>query len=143
MIVRIPDTRLTRLLPAIAWMAVIFALSARSTIPRPRDLSGDWVNTLGHFSVYLVLGVLVWGALGITTVSGWRRAVVAVIMALAYGVTDEWHQSFVPDRNPDGVDLLVDGIGATCGMLLVAWLIRRQRSPLAMPIATPQRTTGS
>jgi VanZ family protein len=141
MIVRIPDTRLTRLLPAIAWMAVIFALSARSKLPAPE--TGDWINTCGHFGAYLVLGVLAWWALGLITVSGWRRAVLAVIVALAYGATDEWHQSFVPGRNPDVVDLLVDGIGATCGMLLVAWLIRRQRSPLAMLVTTPQQTTGS
>ena len=41
----------------------------------------------------------------------------AIALATLYGVTDEFHQSFVPNRMTDPKDLLVDFLGATAGAL--------------------------
>ena len=51
----------------------------------------------------------------------------AVLIAVAYGVTDEWHQSFVPNRHADPRDLAADAIGACAAAASVkAWdIIRR------------------
>jgi len=38
--------------------------------------------------------------------------VVGVLIAAAYGATDELHQYFVPGRQADVADLLADAIGA-------------------------------
>ncbi len=49
---------------------------------------------------------------------GWsplRALLVAIVLATLYGVTDEFHQSFVPNRNTDPKDVLVDFLGATAG----------------------------
>jgi VanZ family protein len=46
-------------------------------------------------------------------------------LAVLYGLSDEWHQSFVPGRTPDVVDILTDAIGAAIGLLLVWWISQR------------------
>ena len=41
-----------------------------------------------------------------------------------YGISDEFHQSFVPGRTPDVLDWLADTSGALLAALLLAWLSR-------------------
>ena len=36
---------------------------------------------------------------------------IAIVVALAYAVSDEWHQSFVPGRTATPVDVAIDAIG--------------------------------
>ncbi len=98
-------------LPALVWAGVIFALSA---LPGS-NLPGGW-SVEGHLAVYAVLGVLVWFALG-GSASGIRGVVLAIAIASAYGITDEFHQSFVPQRNPDVLDWLTDTVGATIAVV--------------------------
>ena len=50
-----------------------------------------------------------------------KNAFWAVLLAVGYGVTDEWHQSFVPGRTPELRDLLADAVGSTFGAGVV-WL---------------------
>lgn len=106
-------------------MAVIFLVSDQPTLPYPDDLDAKVISILGHVGVYAVLAVLIWWALGLTSLSTGWRAVVPVILCFLYGLTDEWHQSFVPGRTPDIRDIVADTTGALLAMLLVTWLERR------------------
>lgn len=95
-------------LPALLWMALLFALSSRSFRDAPSGLS-----PFVHFGEYFILGLLLLFAL--TRTSGWRAGPImlaAVVLAGLYGISDEWHQSFVPERFADPVDVLVDVVGA-------------------------------
>lgn len=125
------DTRSTRRPPVTFYlaplvvMAVIFGLSSQSQLP---DVSRghDLQNVLGHFGIYAVLGA----SLAVLLRSlGWRVShawVAAVLIATLYGITDEFHQSFVPHRNADVVDLMVDAIGAMTGAAIaISWRQRR------------------
>jgi VanZ family protein len=47
-------------------------------------------------------------------------AAAAVAITIAYGASDEWHQSFVPGRTPELGDFVVDGLAATV-VVLTAW----------------------
>ena len=66
----------------------------------------------------------------------WRGEVTVTVMAVAfglallYGVTDELHQSFVPDRTGKAADLVWDGAGALIGVVAarLAWPIVRRWS---------------
>jgi VanZ family protein len=109
---------------AIAWMSLIFALSHRSTLPTPKGLV-NLTSITGHFTVYFVLAVLLWWVLGLFSLSSSGRYLTAWVLAVLYGISDEWHQSFIPGRYPDVLDVITDGIGAACGLLLVWWVTRR------------------
>ena len=42
-------------------------------------------------------------------------------LTVLYGLSDEWHQSFVPDRTGRLDDVVTDSIGSGIG-LVVAWV---------------------
>lgn len=112
---------LGRWIVVLAWMGLIFFLSAQPDLPRPES---DWLDLLisggAHFSLYGVLAFLLSWALG----GGGRGMALAFGLALLYGVSDEFHQSFVPGRVPDVMDLLWDGLGAAAGLLALGILRR-------------------
>jgi VanZ family protein len=114
--------------PALAWAAVIFTFSSFSKLPSPPGLLTDKHAHLGVYGVLAVL--LVWGltdrAPARTT---WKTVLVAVALATAYGVSDEFHQSFVPGRDVSGLDLAADVAGAAIAAIgLRAWAIIRARA---------------
>lgn len=101
-------------------MGIIFGLSSLpgSAVP------GRFGST-GHFVLYAVLGALFMLALP-KTQPLWKWAALAVLLASVYGVTDEFHQSFVPGRMPDVLDWVVDTAGALTSVgVLAAWQARR------------------
>jgi hypothetical protein len=121
----------------IAVMAAIFFLSSRPKLP---DLDGgrDIQSIAGHFFAYAALGAslsilfrwLGWGAM--------RALFAAMVLATLYGVSDEFHQSFVPNRHPDAKDILVDFLGATAGALAAMRLMDwRDDRPNATSDADP------
>ncbi|QMV44860.1 hypothetical protein FPL14_03155 [Cohnella cholangitidis] len=71
-----------------------------------------------HYVAYFILGLTVAFAMGRRS-TAWSGFVINVLICVLYGVTDEWHQSFVPMRSPDPLDLLHDGMGAAAAALLV------------------------
>lgn len=58
-----------------------------------------------------------------------RRWWLALLFAILYAMTDEFHQSFVPGRHPSWVDVLgFDGGGALIALSLgYGWLTRKKR----------------
>ena len=71
---------------------------------------------MAHLGLYTVLGVAL--------ARGWIRSAregsawPVLARGVLYGVSDEWHQAFVPGRHPSPFDLLAD----TAGVLLGYWL---------------------
>ena len=49
----------------------------------------------------------------------WRDAVLSIVVAGAYAMTDEWHQSFVATRYASAVDVLIDTAGAAAGVMVI------------------------
>jgi len=121
--------------PVAAHMVLILTLSSFPRLPAP---PGRLSDKQAHAIVYAVLTGLLCRALAGGRSSGLTAGpiAVAVVVAVAYGVTDEWHQSFVPGRQSEVADLLADATGA--GLAAVAcfsWGIierfRRSRSAAA------------
>lgn len=119
-------------LPPAVYAAVIFWLSGRP-IADEVALLPVWLQSdkLQHGLAYAGLAALLVRAVAgghwraVTT----RRTMIAVALAILYGVSDEWHQSFVPERSADAADVLADAIGASVGgAAVLAWGIIR-RSP--------------
>jgi VanZ family protein len=112
-------------LPVVAWMGLIFGLSAQSSL---LHLKSGWVSLVlssaAHVLLFGVLAVLWARALG-------RRPhawLLAFALAALYALSDEFHQAFVPGRTPDPLDLLCDGLGAVAGLWLWAQLQRLWRT---------------
>lgn len=117
-----PRHKYLRVVPAAVWMAIIFGLSSRSTIPTAPGFGANLTASAGHLVAYGVLGTLVLIALRTWFAFTWRVAAAAIVIAVLYGLTDEIHQSFVPGRDASAADLLLDAIGATIGVaILYRW----------------------
>jgi VanZ family protein len=112
---------------ALAWAAFIFWESSKAD-PFPFVPQGILSHDkLLHFGAYAVLGGLLAGALSRTRLgTAPRAAAVALLLASAYGASDELHQSFVPGRDSDPWDWAADTLGAVAGAAAMAVTLRRR-----------------
>lgn len=112
---------------ALIWMATIFYLSSQSMPELDLGFSGQ--DKLLHLGAYGLLSMLLLGGMP-RPPNGYRPTQIALAVALAalYGFSDEWHQSFVPSRKLDGLDLVADAVGALLGALALHMLTQRNRS---------------
>jgi VanZ family protein len=108
-------TRTSLWLPPLAYMALIFCFSSQSN-PMPTITEHVWDKLL-HTLEYAGLAVLLCRALLGEGLGSLATFVAAVLLAGAYGASDEYHQMFVPLRNPDLRDWIVDILGAALGAL--------------------------
>ncbi|OGQ21100.1 MAG: hypothetical protein A2138_09930 [Deltaproteobacteria bacterium RBG_16_71_12] len=123
-----------RYLPALAGAAAIFVVSSMPRPPIPEVLVFWNSDKLLHAAAYCVLATLV--LLGAQARAGGLTVgarVEATIAAALYGVTDEWHQSFVPGRSLSAYDLMADALGAALGGLVVGALVLRALRRPAQP----------
>jgi VanZ family protein len=105
-----------------AWVLVIFGFSSLQGSSLPPG-TFDYAP-IAHFLEYAVLGALMAFAFGPPRVT--VLAALALLLACSlYGVSDEYHQSFVPGRTPDPVDWAVDTAGAGIAIATVALIGRR------------------
>jgi VanZ family protein len=117
-------TLILRLLPVILWMALIFILSSIPSSDSAPGL-GDW-DKLAHMIAYGGLAWLIARALYPDSAIGWKQIILVVLLATLYGVTDEFHQSFVPGREVSLGDLAADAGGALLAACLLYWLRSRR-----------------
>ena len=116
------------------WAAFIFFMSANTGSGLSNDLGffsgiyralkdmqtqllgpdADAINSIAHFCEYAVFGALLANALR-NHMPLRRACFIALACASAYGVTDEIHQLFVPERLCDPIDWVVDTLGGALG----------------------------
>ena len=114
-------------LPVIAYMGMLFGLSSLSTVPPP---PGDLTDYHVHFAAYVGLAVLTVRALAKGSLRNvtWLVVFGAAAISALYGVTDEYHQRFVPGREFDVFDMAADALGSIVGAGAIgAWSIIRRR----------------
>ena len=100
-------------LPVLLWAALIFALSS---VPSLGTGLGTWdlvLRKLAHVGEYAVLGALLLRALA--------RPWAALALGIAYAVSDELHQTFVPGRAGTPLDVAIDAVGVALGILVLQW----------------------
>jgi len=114
-------------LPALLYAGVIFYLSSQSNpLPfLPRSvLSHDKVLHLIEYGGFA--GLLSLGFSGLDL--SWPRTFLfALLVASAYGASDELHQYFVPNRECDVFDWMADTVGAGLGAAVGCAVLRRRR----------------
>lgn len=108
--------------PALAWMALIYVVSAQPSLP---TIGESWmdraVKAASHAGEYAILAVLLarpalarHGQLA----RGSRLAILGI--CFLYALSDELHQYFVPGRVADWADVAADTSGALVAVLLLS-----------------------
>ena len=103
----------SRFAPPLLLMGVIFFLSAQ---PGLNSGLGTWdtiLRKLAHMTEFGLLWLLWWRALG------YRGKALPALIAIAYAVTDELHQTTVEGRHGSPVDVLIDSTGVAIAILAV------------------------
>ncbi len=94
----------------------IFPFASRHLLNRMHTL----IRKLAHVTEFGALSISIFhGVRGPR--SGWRLdwAIYTLIIAVCYAGLDEWHQSFVPLREPRVRDVIIDTAGALLAQCLV------------------------
>lgn len=109
-------------LPPLAWMGVIFFSSAQPDLPGPPgSLLDALLKKSGHFVVYAMLAFLWYRALSRDGMADRAALGLAFAIAVIYGMSDEFHQSFVPGRRPGLLDVVIDAAGAAVAVGVIGW----------------------
>jgi VanZ family protein len=120
-------------LPVVAYAGIIFWLSSQPN-PLPM-LPRDWLahDKLLHATEYAVLAAMTVVALRLLGLRAGPALLLAVILASAYGASDEIHQSFVPGRSADALDWVADTFGAVLGAVAAFAVLRRPGAQASIP----------
>ncbi len=103
---------------AAAWAGFLFMQSSSSTAGSFLANFPPGSDKVVHAAAFGVLAALV------TLASG--RPLVGVLAALLYGVSDEIHQWFVPERATELLDVVADTVGGAVGALAVDFVARKR-----------------
>lgn len=140
--------RLSRYGPLIIWAALIFIgssdlLSGSNTsmflvrplhwlFPQASDTTLRVLHFIarkaGHFTEYAILALLAARAFRTSSRELLRSRWfwVSLLLVIAYSLTDEFHQSFVPSRTASIYDSLIDTLGGLIALAVLRW--RRGRA---------------
>ena len=98
--------------PVLTYSGIIFWVSSLPSFATAADFS----DKIAHVIEYSLLGYLSARALkGTTSLSKNVVWLAAVGFTFVYGLSDEFHQTFVPTRNAEWADVLADFVGGGIG----------------------------
>ncbi|MBN1355596.1 VanZ family protein [bacterium] len=91
--------------PLVLYMLLIFHISSRPLSPAACRVP-DWIlHMLCYFTFFFLARLAL---IGWFLDRGSRLDNIALIMAALYGISDEWHQSFIPTRHASWIDIFWD-----------------------------------
>ena len=114
--------------PVGVYSLAIFGLSSLSNLAAPFLFPA--VDKFIHTVEYAGLGGLWARAMS----QSWRALPASLVLLSAtffvglYGISDEWHQAYVPGRTAEITDILADTIGGALGSLGFLWLKARKKA---------------
>ncbi|MGH8615616.1 MAG: VanZ family protein [Gammaproteobacteria bacterium] len=117
---------------AVVWATVIFLASSVTLETTAEPLPGG--DKIVHIAFYAILAYFVLCGWCIAKNKTLRKKEVVVVLTviILYGISDEFHQSFVPGRQPSGYDVLADGVGGLLGLLVLGLQLQRRNNMRAL-----------
>jgi VanZ family protein len=102
--------------PFLLALAFVFYLSSLSEVPGARYFWDKLLHTVG----YAGIGVLAMRAFH----GGFGRprllpTILAGIAVVGWGISDEFHQSFVPGRDASALDVVADAVGFLTAVVIL------------------------
>ncbi len=76
------------------------------------------IRKLAHLTVYLILGALLINLFKQYQNITKKKMIIMILLCMLYAISDEFHQSFVANRSPMVIDVLIDTLGSTIGIYL-------------------------
>lgn len=101
----------------LLYCRLIYWLSDQQTLPKIEWFEHQ--DKLHHFGAYFIMGLLAWRSFRHVIHAPIVLALISLTFCSLYGVSDEWHQSFVVGRSSDVFDWLADTVGASVSVLLL------------------------
>ena len=121
--------------PVFLYSGIIFYASSLPNLKPPFEIVN--LDKVVHILGYLLFGLLLTRAFcrqwpwmdGAGEAWSWAKTwQVVALCSLIYGLSDEYHQSFVPGRESDVIDLVADTIGGFLGAYVYSIWIDRVRN---------------
>lgn len=101
-----------RWLPVFVSYGFIFYLSSQTgTTLDSAGLGKEYLHVSGHFMMFFVLGCSLYFAT--------KNILLSILIGLALGCSDEFHQRYTPGRSVELKDVIVDTIGISIGTILL------------------------
>jgi len=97
-------------------------------------LSNGVVRKIAHFIIYSALGaslVNFFRSLKPKRFPNWKPVLVSLVIATVFSTFDEYHQSFIPGRDSNPRDIIIDTLGAIAGFCIfiaIFCLIKRKKA---------------
>jgi len=113
----------------LLYCVFLFMLSAQSDPPKP-DLGFDipGLDKIAHAVLYGGLATVL--SLGLyrsnKRIGPRPQFYLPIAFAILYGLFDEIHQLFVPERTFEVLDLVADAVGATVAQLLICGVVLKR-----------------
>lgn len=99
--------------PVVSWAFVIFIFSAMPASPVSEIHWQDFIfKKSAHVVEYAIFTIFLYRALHAGGISKKEAGIYSIILAVIYGASDEFHQSFTPGREPKVRDVFFDTTGA-------------------------------
>jgi VanZ family protein len=109
-------------------MILIFLASATPSSDLPNFGMMDLIMKKGgHMFGYALLAAAIFHGINNGAAMKRSRFIFAIILAIAYAASDEWHQRFTPGRTSSVLDVFIDSAGAFLGLTL--WCLARNCFP--------------
>ena len=119
--------RIYKMVPMLIVMGTIFFISHKT---------GDEIQLPAFAYSDLVAHMLIYALLGGAVIYAWstrfkacqpvRVVCYTVVFCLLYGISDEFHQSFVPGRYVSAMDVAADTVGAI--IICTGWWVYSKKS---------------
>lgn len=109
--------------PVLVMMLLIFAASSTPGNDLPKFGMWDFfAKKGGHLTGYALLALAWSWGLSQGKRASWQILLLSIAYSGLYAFSDEFHQVFVPGRQPSLVDVGIDAVGAALGAVLWPWI---------------------
>jgi len=99
------------------YCSLIFWLSSKSALSTPMLFIHQ--DKLHHLGAYFIMGILAWRFFNDYLQKPWQVFILSLCFCSLYGISDEFHQSYVPNREADVLDWVADTLGALMALITI------------------------
>ena len=103
----------------VLYCLFIYWLSDQASLKPPIDFDFDYQDKLYHVGAYFVMGCLAWQCFKHRVDSPIVLSLLSIGFCSLYGLSDEWHQSFIVGRESDSADWAADTLGSALAIALL------------------------